>query len=105
MNWDSDDDVQCLITKLCVILARDADPGGTRAGNVSVKELRKTAFSILLKVGEQHRQVSDGKPWDVPVEDRVVAKAIELQLKSRHQDALRLRACLSKLRGASGRCS
>ncbi|KAG0439594.1 hypothetical protein HPB47_016586 [Ixodes persulcatus] len=105
MSSDSDDDVQCLITKLCVILARDADPGGTRAGNVSVKELRKTAFSILLKVGEQHRQVSDGKPWDVPVEDRVVAKAIEMQLKSRHQDALRLRACLSKLRGASGRCS
>ncbi|EEC13019.1 gamma-tubulin complex component, putative [Ixodes scapularis] len=46
-----------------------------------------------------------GKPWDVPVEDRVVAKAIEMQLKSRHQDALRLRACLSKLRGTSGRCS
>ncbi|CAN7939232.1 unnamed protein product [Ixodes hexagonus] len=105
MDWGSEDNVQCLITKLCIILARDADPSGTRSGSVSVKELRRRAFSILLKVGTEHGQTSDGKPWDVPMEDRVVAKAVEMQLQSRHGDALRLRSCLSKLRGASGRCS
>ncbi|XP_077496977.1 gamma-tubulin complex component 6 isoform X2 [Amblyomma americanum] len=93
------DDIPTLVTKLCALVASGAK------SDVPVKELRKLAFSILLKLDNRPRTSCGGDVWNAAVEDRIVAKAFEMQLQSRHQDALRLRACLAQLRGGRQHCS
>ncbi|XP_075526175.1 gamma-tubulin complex component 6 isoform X3 [Dermacentor variabilis] len=90
-------DVPTLVTKLCALVA-----GGAKS-DVPVKELRKLAFSILLKV--DHRPATSPGTWDVPVEDRVLAKAFAMQLQDRHRDALQLRACITRLKKGHEHCS
>lgn len=93
------EDVPTLVTRLCALVASGAK------SDVPVKELKKLAFSILLKLDSRPGKPCGGDVWNVAVEDRIVAKAFEMQLQSRHQDALRLRACLAQLRGGRERCS
>ncbi|XP_072140503.1 uncharacterized protein Grip163 isoform X3 [Dermacentor andersoni] len=90
-------DVPTLVTKLCTLAA-----GGAKS-DVPVKELRKLAFSILLKL--DHRPATSPGTWDVPVEDRVLAKAFAMQLQDRHRDALQLRACITQLKKGHEHCS
>ncbi|XP_077546218.1 gamma-tubulin complex component 6 isoform X2 [Haemaphysalis longicornis] len=94
------DDVPSLVTKLCVLVASGAK------SDVPVKKLRGLAFSILLKLDNRPKTPSGrDEIWNAAIEDRVLAKAFEMQLHSRHYEASRLRECLSQLTGQDQRCS
>lgn len=90
-------DVPTLVTKLCTLVA-----GGAKT-SVPAKELRKLAFSILLKL--DNRPATSCGTWDVPVEDRIVAKAFAMQLQCRHRDAVQLRMCITQLKKGCQHCS
>ncbi|XP_037499072.1 gamma-tubulin complex component 6 isoform X1 [Rhipicephalus sanguineus] len=82
-------DVPTVVTRLSTSVA-----GGAKS-DVPVRELKKLAFSFLLKLDNRPPTSSPGT-W--PVEDHIAAEAFALHLQGRHCDALRLRECLTWLK-------
>uniref|UniRef100_A0A131Z3E1 Gamma-tubulin complex component 6 n=1 Tax=Rhipicephalus appendiculatus TaxID=34631 RepID=A0A131Z3E1_RHIAP len=81
-------DVPTVVARLSTWVA-----GGAKS-DVPPRELKKLAFSVLLKL--DNRAHSSPGTW--PVEDRIAAEAFALHLQGRQCDALKLRECLTRLK-------